>query len=92
MMDNYGCTGKLGDKYIIVFLRGDVMQVYFDNGIKKRKIADVDNEKDARKAILDFCKKNHFTVYYMRMWNQDNETVVDVGSHTQFFYITNHSS
>ena len=27
-------------------------------------------------------------IYYIRGWNEDNATVFDVGSHTEFFYLS----
>lgn len=45
----------------------------------------------AKAEIRKFCKNYNFTVYYMRFWNVDEDNVtmtkIDVGSHTEFFYL-----
>lgn len=46
----------------------------------------------AKVEIEKFCKNYNFTVHYMRFWNVDQDgvamTKIDVGSHTEFFYIS----
>jgi hypothetical protein len=37
--------------------------------------------------IKKFCDNRNFTVYYLRLWNTNEDTIVDVGSHTEFFHI-----
>ena len=42
----------------------------------------------AFKAINDFLDDHNYKSYYQRTWKKDDKTtVVDVGSHTEFFYI-----
>ena len=47
--------------------------------------ADILNE--ARTTIASFCAERNFKIYYTRIWNQNNTTVFDVGSHTEFFLL-----
>ena len=43
----------------------------------------------AMEYIHVFCEERNFRIYYTRMWNtKENETCFDVGSHTEFFYLT----
>ena len=37
--------------------------------------------------IKKFCDDRNFTVYYLRLWNTNEDTIIDVGSHTEFFHI-----
>ena len=55
-----------------------------------RKIGnEVENRKQAIKEIDKFLKDNNFKSYYMRTWFnvERNQYVIDVGSHTEFFYV-----
>lgn len=64
------------------------MKVLFINRDKKEiLIANVDNEDDATKAIKDFCCERDFNIPYMRCWQKDNRTFIDVGSHTELFAV-----
>lgn len=43
----------------------------------------------AFEVIHTFCDERNFKIYYSRLWNtSDGRTCVDVGSHTEFFYIS----
>ena len=43
-------------------------------------------ELDAYNNISSFCKKHNFTIYYYRNWKtEDGWTMVDFGSHIQFY-------
>ena len=35
--------------------------------------------------IGEFLKEHNFTWYYTRTWGNENGTILDVGSHTEFF-------
>lgn len=37
--------------------------------------------------IKKFCDDRNFTVYYLRLRNTNEDTIIDVGSHTEFFHI-----
>ena len=52
-------------------------KVISDTVVKKKAVAD----------ILDFCKKNHYDVSYMRINDYPTYWEIDVGSHTEFFKI-----
>ena len=54
---------------------------------EKRKIATVLTIKEAYSEIEKFCNDRNFKCHYMRSWTEEDETVVDVGSHTEAFYI-----
>ena len=67
----------------------------FGNSFGKRRViaecntfADVMTEID--KFIADanakWPNKKPFKRYYTRIWNENGESVFDVGSHTEFFY------
>ena len=45
-------------------------------------------KESAFKVINDFLDNHNYKSYYQRTWKKDDKTtVVDVGSHTEFFYI-----
>ena len=65
------------------------MKVYFENSWgKKREIGQANNEKEAFKIIKDFLSAHNFTSYYTRYWEENGYLKIDVGSHTEFFYIS----
>ena len=65
--------------YIVMFINSEG---------KSRQIGKVKTPIQAYCAINKFLEEHHFKSYYTRTW-QTNEktTVVDVGSHTEFFQI-----
>lgn len=65
------------------------MFVYFENSLGQRRlIAETATTQETSSAIQSFLKDHNYTSYYSRSWkNEKGETVVDVGSHTEFFYI-----
>ena len=70
--------------------RSDLMlNVMFENSKgQSRTIGTVENEESAFKVINDFLDDHKYKSYYQRTWKKDDKTtVVDVGSHTEFFYI-----
>ena len=53
-----------------------------------RIIGTSETNDEAFKVINDFLDDHNYKSYYQRAWNKnDKTTVVDVGSHTEFFYI-----
>ena len=44
--------------------------------------------KKAMEHICAFWEGKGRKIYYVRGWNRDNVTVFDVGSHTEFFYLS----
>lgn len=65
------------------------MNVYFENSEGNKRIIgeNIPTHKDAYKCIKDFLDDHNFKSYYMRTWYDGDYTVVDVGSHTEFFLI-----
>ena len=72
-----------------------IMIIYFENSKKElREIANIQNgtREKAIKEISKFLKAHNFKSYYQRLWNVqmngEQMTCVDVGSWSEFFYIT----
>jgi hypothetical protein len=66
------------------------MKVLFKNrkGMK-REIGKSKDEKGCYKIISDFLKKHNFKSYYCIIHKIDDKTtIVDVGSHHEFFYLS----
>lgn len=65
------------------------MKVWFENshGVK-REIATVETKEQAYEVIHRFCEERNFTIHYTRGWETKESSVVDVGSHTEFFHLT----
>ena len=65
------------------------MNVYFENSEGNKRIIgkNIPTRKDAFKCINEFLDDHNYKSYYMRTWYDGNYTVVDVGSHTEFFLI-----
>lgn len=63
--------------------------VLFENSKGQKRIIGTAETKDtAFKVIDEFLDDHKYKSYYKRCWNTDDKTiVVDVGSHTEFFYI-----
>lgn len=70
-------------------------KLFFENsqGIRREIASDVTREDCAReiKNFIDAHNKGKpkdkkFRSYYTRTWDENGETVFDVGSHTEFFY------
>ena len=66
-----------------------MLNVMFENSNgQSRTIGTVENEESAFKVINDFLDDHNYKSYYQRTWKKDDKTtIVDVGSHTEFFYI-----
>lgn len=66
------------------------MKLYFKNSLGQRRIiAEPQTEQDAFKEIYKFLDDRNYKSYYTRTWTNDNgEKVYDVGSHTEFFYLS----
>lgn len=70
------------------------MKLWFENQFgEKRVIKNQCNTwKEVSQAIHEFIdennknKKHPFKSFYMRVWEEDGMTKIDVGSHTEFFY------
>lgn len=64
------------------------MKLYFENSRgEERLIAEVATEEEAFKEINTFLNEHNFKSYYFRTWIAQGRKCVDVGSHTEFFWI-----
>lgn len=64
------------------------MTVIFENSRGwRRQIAEVGNWTDALRAIHEFLTDHHYTAPYWRYSQNGAEIMVDVGSHSEFFYV-----
>ncbi|MEI6296211.1 MAG: hypothetical protein WCO84_01015 [bacterium] len=64
------------------------MKVYFENSQgREREIGEGLNEQECYKIIYKFLDEFNYKSYYARSWKTDKGIKVDVGSHTEFFYI-----
>lgn len=64
------------------------MKVLFKNSQgQKREIAEVSDMNEAYQAIYKFCTDRNYEIPYYRGIKRDDEFKIDVGSHTEFFYI-----
>lgn len=63
------------------------MTLYFQNNAGVRRIIGFpENRGEAYHMIHVFLTDHHYKSYYTREWtNENGETWVDVGSHTEFF-------
>lgn len=64
--------------------------LYFENSKKERRvIAEVETKEDVWKEITKFLDEHNFKSYYSRLFKtHNNEWCIDVGSHTEFFYVS----
>lgn len=59
-----------------------------DSAADKKLVAIAKSEKGINMAIVAYFKMNGITSYYQRRWKvNDNTTIVDYGSHSDFIYI-----
>jgi len=71
------------------------MTLYFEdkNGVS-RKLADVRNEAETMEEInkfIAYCNKGRkkpFKPPYVRTWEDDGKKWYDVGSHSEYFYVS----
>ena len=64
------------------------MTLFFENRFgKKREIARPKTMEDAKEEIRDFLDQHHFTSYYWRTNESNGDLWIDVGSHSEFFWI-----
>lgn len=70
----------------------------FENSYgERRQIADCANWEEVNAAINDFIEQANarkpankaFKCYYIRTWEEDGATKIDVGSHSEFFIFRN---
>ena len=55
---------------------------------KSRIIGDVETIKECYQIIMEFLNDHNYKSHYQRMWVEDNKVKVDVGSWSEFFWIS----
>lgn len=64
------------------------IKVIFQNSLgKERVIAEVETKGQAITTINKFLEEHNYTSYYTREWIENGRTKIDVGSHTEFFFL-----
>lgn len=64
------------------------MKLFFQNNKgEERLIAEPSNRKEVNKEINKFLDNHSFKSYYTRVWEENGRLKLDVGSHTEFFYL-----
>ena len=64
------------------------MNVFFGTHKKKKKIKTIDNSKELFSTMKEYLQKNNLKSYYFRYIGiKDDETMIDYGSHTYFFFV-----
>lgn len=64
------------------------MRVYFKNSKGNEiLIGEADDDGSAMRIIKRFCRERSFEIPYMRCWQKENRTFVDVGSHVELFVV-----
>lgn len=64
------------------------MTVYFENSNgEERKIGESNTKDGCDVIIQEFLEKNCYKSYYFRQWQTEKGLKIDVGSHSEFFYI-----
>lgn len=65
-----------------------LLKLYFKNSQgRERSIVECETLEEIHEAISDFLDEHNFKYYYTRSWEQDGRIKIDVGSHTEFFFI-----
>lgn len=67
------------------------MIIYFENSKEElRKIGEAKTLKEINNIIQSFLDDHHFKSYYTQVTlESSNRVILDVGSHTEFFIVTN---
>ena len=53
-----------------------------------RAIGEADTVKECHQIIIKFLNDHDYKSYYQRMWVEDGKVTVDVGSWSEFFWIS----
>ena len=63
--------------------------VYFENSHGVRRIiGQAKNGSDVIDIVNKFLEEHNFKCYYVQTYKANSEWVIDVGSHTEFFYVS----
>lgn len=64
------------------------MRLIFQNRHgKERVIAEPSTKEECFQEINKFLDEHNFKSYYTRVWEENGRLQLDVGSHTEFFFI-----
>lgn len=64
------------------------MKLFFKNSKgEERLIAEPSNKEEVIKEISKFLDEHNFKSYYTRVWEENDRLKIDVGSHTEFFFL-----
>ncbi len=55
---------------------------------KEIHISDPDTWEELMNDVNEYLKKKKYKSYYRRYWFEENKLVIDFGSHSEFFYVT----
>lgn len=63
------------------------MKLLFENSRGEKRELFSGNKQDCFKYIKNFLDEHNFKSYYYQITKLENGERIDVGSHTEFFYI-----
>ena len=55
---------------------------------ESRVIGEADTVKECHQIIMKFLDDHNYKSYYQRMWVEDKKVIIDVGSWSEFFWIS----
>lgn len=64
------------------------MYLYYTRGEFKKKIGEPSTSGEAIKMIKDYCQERDYKIHYIRMTVEKDGMKYDVGSHTEFFFLS----
>lgn len=64
------------------------MYLYYTRGEFKKKIGEPSTSGEAIKMIKDYCQERDYKIHYIRMTVEKDGMRYDVGSHTEFFFLS----
>lgn len=62
--------------------------IEFGTRYEKRIIGDAKTIKECHRIIIKFLDDHDYESYYQRVWIEENKAIMDVGSWTDFFWIS----
>ena len=64
------------------------MKLYFENGQgEEQLIAECDTVSAVHKEIKKFLDEHEYVSHYSRSWGNDDNIIIDVGSHSEYFIL-----
>jgi hypothetical protein len=64
------------------------LKLYFKNSQgKERLIAECETAKDVSREIHKFLDDHNYRSHYSRSWGNEENIMIDVGSHSEFFIV-----